>query len=162
MSYVINLKNLSFFTSFSICLFLFGCSTRHYVVLQNIPPHSCINIFKDKTQNKLLQKTCLNIPFESASFVEDELKIQAFSKRDEDDERFYTFVFISFKLFENAFYLYEYGQEEGFDDGTIKKINMTEYFYCYYGANNTNKQYIWLDSFNDKLLESLKKKKWGC
>ncbi|STQ85470.1 hypothetical protein LS73_009215 [Helicobacter muridarum] len=163
MSYIINLKNVSLFILFPICIFIFGCSTKPYVALQNTKYQGCINIFKDKTQNKLLQKMCLSMPFESAHFIEDDtLKIQAFSKKDKDDKMFYTYVFLSFKSFEDAFYLYEYGQEEGFDNGTLKKINMTEYFYCYYGTNNTSKQYIYLDSLDDKLLESLKKKRWGC
>lgn len=177
---------------FSIFFGIFGCATKQStfaniningrdftIRLQNDKSHSCIYIFDSNTQDKLLQKTCLNIPLELVSVKDEDeyVRIQTFTKC-EDDERFYTSVFLDFKWSENGFYLYQYGRERGYDNSGIRKTNTTRYFYRYgeeviYDLNRLvikslndgemppiNKRFL-LDSLNDKRLRTANLKK-GC
>lgn len=163
MTHIVNFRSISlrhfcFLCAFLPCILLGSSLSPKWhqdfaTTLQNTKSQSCIDI-THKTQDALAQKVCLSMPFESLLVEDDMLKVQTFS-RDEDDKNFYTSIFLSFKLFENTFYLYEYGVEGGYDNGSVRQINTTKYYYDYDEQSNANKQPIPLVSLNDEILESL-------
>lgn len=158
MAYVVHCRSVSlgiFYVLFCLALFL-GCSTKWYqnftMTLQSTKSQSCIDI-THKTQDTLAQKMCLSIPFESMFVENDVLKVYTSFSRDEDDRNFYTSIFLAFKVFENIFYLYEYGEEQGYDNSRVRRVNVTTYYYRY----DEQEQHIPLTSLNDEILESLEK-----